>query len=255
MFKITILHNEPQDFSLENSGFSILIQENQKKILLDFSNQRELDKNLRRTGLNIDSIDCFVLSHGHLDHIEGIKDLRLKKRKPLIMHPLAIIPKFYKNMSIGFRPDLLKSLEMFNVEFSSILKPITSSISFLGEIPPYFEFEGKKFGTTSFGKDLLLDDSGLAIKTKKGLVLITGCGHSGICNMIKYAEKIFKTKAVAIIGGFHLLDMEKTLKTVEFLKTKNLQIFYGHCIDDFAKKELRKIGGIHFKSLQEIRFE
>lgn len=58
--------------------------------------------------------------------------------------------------------------------------------------------------------DYLLDDSALAYKSPKGLVIITGCSHAGICNTIEYAKEICEQhRIIDIIGGLHLLEPSK----------------------------------------------
>ena len=81
--------------------------------------------------------------------------------------------------------------------------------------------------------DFLLDDTALAFKSKNGLVIITGCSHSGIVNICEYAKKVCGcNKISAIIGGLHLLraDDSRINKTVDYFKAQNLDVIYPcHC--------------------------
>ena len=77
----------------------------------------------------------------------------------------------------------------------------------MGQIPRETEFEKIPAKTVLKDKklDFVDDDSGIVIKTEKGLVIISGCAHAGICNTIEYAKKITKENNVyAVMGGFHL---------------------------------------------------
>ena len=86
---------------------------------------------------------------------------------------------------------------------------------FLGEIPMVvnFEMDGNFSTTLDEGLtavDYTEDDSGIAIKTEQGLVIMTGCGHRGICNTIEQAKKVTGEERIyAVLGGFHLRDLEK----------------------------------------------
>lgn len=255
MKKITILHNEKDEFDLNNSGFSLLIEDNGKKILFDFGLKGEIFTNLKSLNLDIDLIDYFVVSHGHIDHIETIKEITLKSPKPLIFHPKAIIPKFYKSQSIGFTPEIMSNLDNFEIKMTKDVKQITENVFFIGEVPTNHNFEKENTGHTCFGDDHLEDDSGLVLKTEAGLVLISGCAHSGICSMLEYVEDKFSKKVIAILGGIHLLERNRTIETINYLKKLKIDINYGHCVNNFSDEELRKIGGKHFKTLQEFTWK
>lgn len=80
-----------------------------------------------------------------------------------------------------------------------------------------------------------LNDSGLVIKTNLGLIVISGCAHSGICNTIEYAKKVTgENRALAVIGGFHLKEIdEQTVKTIDYMKKNNVNLLYlAHCTSD-----------------------
>jgi 7,8-dihydropterin-6-yl-methyl-4-(beta-D-ribofuranosyl)aminobenzene 5'-phosphate synthase len=77
-----------------------------------------------------------------------------------------------------------------------------------------------------------MDDSGLAIITPLGLVVVSGCAHAGICNMTAHAMKVTGIEKVRmVIGGFHLQnDDQVTHKTIEWLKSRNVeQVVPSHC--------------------------
>jgi 7,8-dihydropterin-6-yl-methyl-4-(beta-D-ribofuranosyl)aminobenzene 5'-phosphate synthase len=97
--------------------------------------------------------------------------------------------------------------------------------------------------TESGEEDFITDDSGLAIITKNGLIIISGCAHSGICNMIEHAISITGIREIrAVIGGFHLKTVDnQTNKTIEYLKKKDVrQVMPSHCTMDPALNEFHK---------------
>jgi len=105
---------------------------------------------------------------------------------------------------------------------------------FLGEVPRTNNFEGKvtPYVLEDGSMDLITDDSGIVFEEDGKLVLISGCAHSGICNMMEHAKKItglnhFKT----VLGGFHLKNNNKqTQESISYLKTQKIdQIYPSHC--------------------------
>ena len=91
--------------------------------------------------------------------------------------------------------------------------------------------------------DTVKDDTAIVYKSKKGLFIVTGCSHSGICNIIEYAKKVCnENKVCGVIGGFHLFDINERLnKTIQYFKEINPKLLYPcHCISLDAKIELGK---------------
>jgi len=86
------------------------------------------------------------------------------------------------------------------------------------------------------------------------LIVITGCGHSGICNTVEYAKKVAGTeKILAVIGGFHLFDKDQTDKTIAYFKTQKISRIYPlHCLDPYAFSEFEKIGAHKMRTLEKL---
>ncbi|WP_333792327.1 MBL fold metallo-hydrolase [Megamonas funiformis] len=147
-------------------------------------------------------------------------------------------------------------------ELSYKLEPILTkepywtddNLVFLSEIPTKFPFERIKveevFKDNQWQDDLNFDDSAMVYKGKDGLVIITACSHSGICNIIEYSKSLFpNTKIHSIIGGFHLLKVDNKLrKTIDYLKEQDIDIIYpAHCTCLQAKIQMAK-----YRNIQEV---
>jgi 7,8-dihydropterin-6-yl-methyl-4-(beta-D-ribofuranosyl)aminobenzene 5'-phosphate synthase len=111
----------------------------------------------------------------------------------------------------------------FELIESKVPVQLSENLWFLGEIPRQNDFEAQ---STSFvddfqNDDFIPDDSALAALVNKRLVVITGCSHSGICNIVEFAKKVTGISDVkAVFGGFHLKDQnEQTRKTIEYFKS------------------------------------
>ena len=89
--------------------------------------------------------------------------------------------------------------------------------------------------------DYVLDDSALVFKTTHGLFIITGCSHSGICNIIEYATKVCNdNRIIGVIGGFHLFEIDDRMtQTIQYLKSKDIKNLYPcHCVSLKVKAKM-----------------
>ncbi len=177
--------------------------------------------NLRSLGIDLAQLEALALSHGHLDHFGPLLPLlEMLPRKPisLVLHPDAFITPRYLKFSEDFKvffPELVREeLERAGAELVETTGPRLMAgdcVLFLGEVERVTDFE--KGMAISFcvkdGReqwDPISDDTALVVNLKgKGLVVVSGCAHSGIINTIKYARKVTGVEQVhAVIGGFHL---------------------------------------------------
>ena len=102
---------------------------------------------------------------------------------------------------------------------------------------------GKQITNKTRGDDYVMDDTALVYKSEKGIYIITGCSHSGICNIVEYAKKVSEdNRVLGIIGGFHLFEVsEKVNKTIEYLAENNVKELYPcHCTSFAVKAEIHK---------------
>lgn len=257
MIKITLLHNELDEFVNLNSGFSLFIDIDNKKILLDTSHSDDFITNAKKVGIDPNKVDYLILSHGHWDHTNGLKFLN-NKNITIISHPNCFEKKNRDVRYIGAPLTKEEAEKKFKLSLRKEPYEFTKNIIFLGEIPRSNDFEGKKpVGIRETGEDdYVLDDSALAIKTKNGLIVITGCGHSGICNTTEYAKKVAKeNQIVAVMGGFHLFNKDQTDKTIEYFKNQKITNIYPmHCLDQYAFLEFEKIGAHRLRTLDNVIF-
>ena len=248
MIKITVLNdNRCSNENLEcEHGLSLLIEDNNKKILFDTGQTDIYLKNAHKLGLDLKDVESIVLSHGDYDHGNGLK--YFNKKVDLICHP-----DFTKNRiskRTGKFDGLNESLEEIKNKFKLITTKepydVTENIIYLGEIERLNDFEkGKNLPMTDENGETYnhLDDSGVVIKTDNGIIVISGCAHSGICNTIEYAKKITNCNNVlAAIGGFHLKEVdEQTEKTIKYMKDNNVKhILIAHCTSDIVCDKFKK---------------
>lgn len=231
---------------------SYYIEDNDKKILLDVGYSDLYLRNAKNFGIQLNSIDVIVISHGHDDHTGGLPHYFLDTNKynvEIVTHPEAFEEK-WSDDGIKICSPLSKEslISKCKLSLSRTPKKISDNIIFLGEIPQSNDFEmrnsiGKRKVDDVFYDDYVLDDSALVYKGEKGLYIITGCSHSGICNIIEYAKQVCNNNNIlGIIGGFHLFDFNnRCKKTIEYFKTNNIKELYPcHCTSFEVKSKIHE---------------
>ena len=219
-------------------GLSFLIEVDNKKVLFDTGASNLFIKTAARLGIDLGEVDRIVLSHGHWDHGNG---LEFMEGKTLICHPGCFVKRFRKTGKdqLGLALTEKEIAEKYDLETFTHPLNLSKHLWFLGEIPRNNDFEAKstKYILEDGSDDFIMDDSGLAVITDKGLVVISGCAHSGICNMIEHARRVTGvSKVAAVIGGFHLKAVNKqSRKTIEYLEELEVkQVIPSHCTFDPA---------------------
>ncbi|WP_053957498.1 MBL fold metallo-hydrolase [Inediibacterium massiliense] len=230
---------------------SYYIEDEDIRLLLDVGYSDLFLKNSTALGIDLESISTIVISHGHDDHTRGLKyyfEHKPKNNISIIAHPDAFKEKVIDNLKIC-SPILQKDLEKkCNLILSKEPIKISKHIIFLGEIPQINDFEnrkpiGKQIVDKTLVDDYVMDDTALVYKSENGIYIVTGCSHSGICNIIEYAKKVCKDhRVLGIIGGFHLFEINKQVKeTIHYLKQNNVEELYPcHCTSFTVKAEIHK---------------
>lgn len=242
-------------------GLSYLIEANNVKILFDVGYSDVFLKNAAAMGISLLDVAYLVLSHGHLDHTWGLGDLVKRyteaaiekipfKRPAVVAHPLVFETKQKDEFGeFGSLMSAKKLSHHFDITFSKGPYWITEELVFLGEIERKNDFEARgSMGTVHIDDsevgvaDHLTEDSALVYKSGEGLVVITGCSHSGICNIVEYARVVCgEERVVDIIGGFHLQgpSEEVLAKTCGYMKQLNpREVHACHCTDLLSKVAL-----------------
>jgi 7,8-dihydropterin-6-yl-methyl-4-(beta-D-ribofuranosyl)aminobenzene 5'-phosphate synthase len=218
-------------------------------------------------GLDLSCCELVISSHGHIDHAGGLLNIRKKineekqkqkQKLPLVLHEDAFRNRLVKfqdgrkiNLPAPNRADLIEA--GYNlVEKQSQSLWIEDGILVTGEIPRTNDFE-KGFPNHYSEIDgkmendpLIKDDQAIVLNIKdKGLVIITGCAHAGIINIIKYAKELSgEDRIYAVMGGMHLTGgvfeplIPRTIDELEQLKSNF--IIPCHCSGLKALTEISK---------------
>ncbi len=246
--KITVLSEVKAKKGFETEhGLSFFIEADGQPFLFDTGASDIFLRNAEKLGLDLGGVARVILSHGHWDHGDGLQFL---ERKELTCHPECFLKRYRKSGGdyLGLALDREEMERKYTLLLSREPVKLTEHLYFLGEIPRINDFEAKTTGYLLEGdrEDYITDDSGLAYVTDRGVVVISGCAHSGICNMVEHARKITATPEVrAVIGGFHLKTMnEQTRRTIQCLKDLSIdQVYPSHCTQAQALKEFHAVFG------------
>jgi 7,8-dihydropterin-6-yl-methyl-4-(beta-D-ribofuranosyl)aminobenzene 5'-phosphate synthase len=242
-------------------GVSYFIEVEGAKVLFDVGYSDTFMENAGKLGIDLLDIDFLVLSHGHLDHTwglgplirlrtEALLDRRTLKRPRLVAHPAVFSRRRYKDVpEIGSLLSAAKLERHFDLQLSREPVRLMERLVFLGEIERRNDYEAQEsHGQIVEGSgeipDALPDDTALAYESPGGLMIITGCSHSGICNIVEHARKVCGEERVAdIIGGFHLLNANdrQLTGTVDYMrKVAPTALHACHCTDLRSKIELSR---------------
>ncbi len=244
------------EYYLGEPGVCYYLEDGEQKILMDVGYSDICIRNAEALHKNMTEVSTICLSHGHNDHTRGLKFLHqhgLLQGKTIVTHPNSLNKKEYEGENIG-APFSKEELGMLtSLLLSTEPVRISEHLIFLGEIPNSNTFEKKKIiGKTRIDgilqEDYVREDSAIVYQGKEGLTIITGCSHSGICNIAEYAKKVCKDERIAgIIGGFHLLTVSEQLSnTISYFKKNKIRNLYPcHCVSFEAKAEIHKAIPIH----------
>ncbi len=192
-------------------GFATIIKTPRELILFDTGGNPEiLLFNMEKLGIEPLSIKKVVISHIHGDHAGGLEGF-LEKNPDVTVFIPASFPRSIKNMIIQ------KGAKF--VEISTPRK-ISDCVYTSGELygPP--------------------EEQSLIIDSKKGLIVITGCAHPGIVNIVKKAKKLMKKdKVYLVVGGFHHPPISCVK---EFRKLQVKKVAPSHCTGDLVREAFRK---------------
>lgn len=258
---ITLIENRVDkngDYKSEH-GLSFYIETESSKILFDTGKTDKFIENANKMKIDLEKIDYIVISHSHYDHANGVVEY-IKEYKN---RPKLIISKYFfengnkyrcykakENRYIGTNIDE-KIIQTENMDIRYIEEKITC-IENDFYIFSNFERVREEINNESLIYlneneeeivDPFIDEIAIGIDTEQGLLILVGCSHPGIINIISSIIKVSKKPIYGIIGGSHLKEADKPRidKTFTYLEDIDIKLLgFNHCTGEEALKIFEK---------------
>lgn len=267
--KITVLmeNTAVSEQYLCRHGLSLYIETQRHKVLFDMGPDASFLENAKRLGVDISQVDVAFLSHGHYDHGGGLSAFLQENSKADVHVQAGVFEKYYAHdaqpkriryigldSALRANPRLIvhrgdyrldEELEVFSgVRGRICASPANDNL--------YWEKDGKE------ELDTFEHEQNLLVHQEAGRVLVCGCAHNGIVNILSKAEELPGGPLTQVIGGLHLNNIyeEDEKKRCEFYKKlashlmgRGCEYYTCHCTGVKAYEELRKLMGEQIRYL------
>ncbi len=262
---ITLIENNPD---IENRlcfehGLSMLIEVEEKRILFDTGKSGDFIKNAKTLGCDLHNLDYLVISHGHYDHSGGIPTMlqKMDRIPSLVVGYNFFEPKYKKNGENEYKYNGNSFQESEISSHNIIIHKVNTTVEYLTDHIMIFSGFAKsnKFEKVDasfylkennlYSKDEFKDEIALGIITDKGLVVVVGCSHVGIVNILEAITVNMKMPIYAVIGGTHLIaaDDDRIEETVKALKRLNIKMMaVSHCTGERGIQQIKEAFGDNF---------
>ena len=255
---ITLIENKEGICGLQNEfGLSFLIKDENKTFIFDTGKTGEFIKNADKLNINLKDVKDMVLSHSHFDHTGGVKtftekcnsDYTLHVNKTFFEEKHRITEVIHEFLGNNFDEKYLlnhrvKIHYLENDEYK-ISKNITLHTNFKSinnfETPTRYYFR-KIYD--NYILDNMEDEIAAVMETKKGLLIICGCSHIGIANIVENIRLRTGKKIYGIVGGLHLTKAsdERMDAVLNYFKETGIEFFaVSHCTGDKFIEKLKTI--------------
>ncbi|MBM9537272.1 MBL fold metallo-hydrolase [Desulfobulbus alkaliphilus] len=243
-------------------GWAVHLEAGPHRLLLDTGQGMGLLTNSRVLGIDLRQLDGIVISHGHYDHTSGLPDaLNMSGPINVYIHPESFVDRYWlkddacREIGIRYKKEYLESL---GARFQAVtaFTEIFPGIYLTGEVPKVTEFEPPdstmkiRSADGAWEQDALRDDLSLVVTTDQGLVVLLGCAHAGLINILTHVNAMLPDQPIhTVIGGTHLgfADAAQFEATVAALHQFGVQrLGASHCTGLANAARLQQHLGEHF---------
>ncbi|QZY54429.1 MBL fold metallo-hydrolase [Crassaminicella profunda] len=237
-------------------GISFYIKTDDTAVLFDTGKSNKFIKNAEELGIDLTKVEHVVLSHGHYDHTGGFKYLVEKIGNSFDFHiskdffdkKYGFNGLAYQFLGSNFDKRYLRKNDINTEYVTDDMVEISKGIYLFSNFKQVYEYEkiNPRFYKENNNKlvvDRFEDEIVVAIETNKGLLVILGCSHPGVVNILEAIINRTGKTIYGIVGGTHLVeaDNQRIVHTLEYFEEKKIKLLgICHCTGERAIKELKK---------------
>ncbi len=239
-------------------GLSLLVTRDGKSVLFDCGSSEKILYNARKLGVDLGKLDAVALSHAHYDHAGGFRFLaeqcqvaRIFTGPGFFEEKYAVSDNCYRSLAAGFDQAFLAERGISHTFVEGVVEilPGVYGISGFPRVEPMETIPERFLRLTKAGliPDDFRDELCLALETGSGIVLLVGCAHPGIINMVRHVDARLGKPVRAVLGGTHLseADPARIRYTVDALEEVGVTLLgLSHCSGDGVEALIRQREGI-----------
>ncbi|MGD9926966.1 MAG: MBL fold metallo-hydrolase [Sphaerochaeta sp.] len=243
-------------------GLSFLIETGKSSTLFDTGRSNAFLKNAKLLGKRLDGVEHVVLSHGHYDHSGGFQSfVQSRADRAFTLHTgqgffaekYARFNASYQYLGNDFDQEYIKEqgITHHTITGKTEIVPGVWALTHFKRnhaeetIHPRFVLRGQ----AGWVEDRFDDEVLLVVETGKGLVMLVGCSHPGILNMLDSVQQAFNKPVYALLGGTHLVeaDRPRVARSIQAFQEKGIEVLgINHCSGAEAIKLATEHSSIHF---------
>lgn len=270
---VNLIENIPGSTGcLAEHGLSFYIETENHKLLVDTGSTNAFIENANMLGIDLKAVDIVILSHGHYDHSGGIPGFaQLNSHAGIWMQKAAAADYYHKSETeeryIGIDKTIMELPQVKYVEGNQKLDE--ELFLFSGVTGRRLWPLGNRVLTekrdNAFYQDEFTHEQYLVINAEGKKILVSGCAHNGILNILDAYREIYGENPDVVISGFHMMkkngyseeDLEIVRNIGQELKQMNTKFYTGHCTGEVPYEILKEILGEQIEyvnSGDEVKF-
>ncbi|MDO4942873.1 MAG: MBL fold metallo-hydrolase [Lachnospiraceae bacterium] len=243
---------------LHEHGLSFYIETEKHKLLVDTGASGRFIENAAKLDIDLEAVDLLVLSHGHYDHAGGIMDfVKQNMTAKIYMQRLAGNAYYHKSRTveryIGIDPDILSLPQLVLLDGDHRIDDelfLYTGVTARRLWPKGNLILKEKLGDI-FVQDEFHHEQYLVISSQNKKILISGCAHNGILNILDKFSELYGCAPDYVLSGFHMMkkaeyieeDMQLIQDVAYELKKMDTKFYTGHCTGEIPYQILKSIMG------------
>ena len=235
-------------------GLSIYVETENHKLLMDTGQSGYFIKNAADLGINLESVDTVILSHGHYDHAGGIMALsEINSKFEIYMQRTAAGEFYHDERYIGIDKRILTLPNVKLLEGDCV---IDDELSIFSDITGRLFWSKSNLTLSRHENGNIIQDEFdheqcLVITEGSHKILISGCAHNGILNILDKYRNMYDSLPDIVISGFHMMkkndyteeETDIIRNTAEKLLETDTEYYTGHCTGEKAFAIMKEIMG------------